>query len=258
VELSRGYIGRLASLHQAIIFRDLKATYQNTWLGYAWSLVTPLLYVGVLVFLFEQVLEIKVRRFSSHLLIGILCYKWFQGALSQAARSITANRAIARRPGFATEILPVVAVTRNLLDFLLAIPILAIVLAIGGSQFTGAILIIPVLLLIQYVLTLGFAYLLAAANLIFRDTAHLADLALTAGFFLTPIFYDIERVPESIRPFFYLNPMVTLLEGYRAALMNGVWPSGFSLVILGIVAIALLALGYRVFQHTVRNHIEEA
>ena len=258
MELSREYIGRLANLHQAIIFRDLKATYQNTWLGYAWTLVTPLLYVGVLVFLFEQVLEIKVRRFSSHLLIGILCYKWFQGALSQAARSITANRAIARRPGFESAILPVVAVTRNLLDFLLAIPILAIVLAIGGSHFTDAILIIPVLLLIQYVLTLGFAYLLAAANLIFRDTAHLADLALTAGFFLTPIFYDIERVPESIRPFFYLNPMVTLLGGYRAALMDGIWPSGFSLVILGIVAIALLALGYRVFQHTVRNHIEEA
>ena len=255
--LSREYIGRLASLHRAIIFRDLKSKYQNTWLGYAWTLVTPLLYAGVLVFLFEQVLEIKVRRFSSYLLIGILCYRWFQSALSQGARSVTSNRAIARRPGFTTEILPVVAVTSNLLDFLLAIPILAIVLAVGGSRFTDTLLVIPLLLLIQYVLILGFAYLLAAANLVFRDTAHVADLALTAGFFLTPIFYSIESVPDAIRPIYNLNPMVTLLAGYRAALMDGAWPSVFSFVLLALVATAILICGYRVFQTAVRNHIEE-
>ena len=257
MELSRRHLARLASLHQALIFRDLKATYQNTWLGYAWTLVTPLLYAGVLVFLFEQVLEIKMRRFSSYLLIGILCYRWFQGAVSQGARSVTVNRMLARRPGFAGEILPVVPVTSNLLDFLLAIPILAIVLAIGGSQMTSALLIIPVLLLIQYVLTLGFSYLLAAANLIFRDTVHIADLALTAGFFLTPIFYDIDSVPESIRPFFYLNPLVPLLGGYRDALIDGVWPDGRSLVILAIAAIGLLILGWRVFHKTLRDYIGE-
>jgi lipopolysaccharide transport system permease protein len=256
--LNRQLIGRLVSVHQALIFRNLKATYQNTWLGYAWTLVTPILYVGILVFLFEQVLEIRMRRFSSHLLIGILGYRWFLSALSQAAKSITANRSLARRPGFPTEILPVVPVTTNLLDFLLAIPILAIVLAIGGSQLTASLLIIPILLLIQYVLTLGFAYLLAAANLVFRDTAHVANLALAAGFFLTPIFYDIESVPESIRPFFYLNPLVPLLAGYRDVLIEGTWPGILPLAIVSIVATALLVLAWRVFRQTISDHIEEA
>jgi lipopolysaccharide transport system permease protein len=255
--LNRQHIKRLFSLHQALIFKDLKATYQNTWLGYAWTLVTPLLYAGVLVFLFEQVLEIKMRRFSSYLLIGILCYRWFQGALSQGARSVMSNRMLARRPGFQGEILPVVPVTSNLMNFLLSIPILAIVLAIGGSQLTSAVFVIPILLLIQYVLTLGISYLLAAANLIFRDTVHIADLALMAGFFLTPIFFDIDSVPESIRPLFYLNPLVPLLGGYRAALIDGVWPDGLPLVVLAVVAIGLLTLGWRVFQKTLRDHIGE-
>ena len=248
----------MVSLHQILIFRNLKATYQDTWLGYAWTLVTPLIYAGILVFLFEQVLEIKMRRFSSFLLIGILGYRWFQSALSQAARSITANRVLARRPGFEVAVLPVVPVTSNLLDFLLSLPILAIVLAIGGSEMSSALLVIPVLLVIQYVLTLGFAYLLAAANLIFRDTSHVADLALTAGFFLTPIFYDIESVPEGIRTLFYLNPLVPLLEGYRSALIEGVWPDVLPLAVLGLTSLGVLSVGVRVFGNMIRKHVEEA
>ena len=248
----------MVSLHQILIFRNLKATYQDTWLGYAWTLVTPLIYAGILVFLFVQVLEIKMRRFSSFLLIGILGYRWFQSALSQAARSITANRVLARRPGFEVAVLPVVPVTSNLLDFLLSLPILAIVLAVGGSELSSALLVIPILLFIQYVLILGFAYLLAAANLIFRDTSHVADLALTAGFFLTPIFYDIESVPEGIRILFLLNPLVPLLDGYRGALIEGAWPDGLPLVALAIASLGLLWIGIRVFGKVIRKHVEEA
>ena len=256
--VSRERFARLISLHQILIFRNLKSSYQDTWLGYAWTLVTPLIYAGILVFLFEQVLEINIRRFSSYLLIGILSYRWFQSALAQSARSITANRALARRPGFEVAVLPVVPVTSNLLDFLLSLPILAIVLAIGGSEMSSALLVIPVLLVIQYVLTLGFAYLLAAANLIFRDTSHVADLALTAGFFLTPIFYDIESVPEGIRTLFYLNPLVPLLEGYRSALIEGVWPDVLPLAVLGLTSLGVLSVGVRVFGNMIRKHVEEA
>ncbi|MGI9263383.1 MAG: ABC transporter permease [Gammaproteobacteria bacterium] len=258
MELSREYLGRLASLHQILIFRNLKATYQDTWLGYAWTLVTPLIYAGILVFLFEQVLEIKMRRFSSYLLIGILAYRWFQSALSQGARSITSNRVLARRPGFDVAVLPIVPVTSNLLDFLLSLPILAIVLAIGGSELSSALLAIPILLLVQYILTLGFAYLLSAANLIFRDTSHVADLALTAGFFLTPIFYDIENVPESIRPLFYLNPLVPLMDGYRSALIDGQWPDVVPLLVVGIASLVVLVVGIKMFGKVIHKHIEEA
>ncbi len=256
--LNSDYLRRLFALHQVLIFRNLKASYQNTWLGYAWTLVTPLLYAGILVFLFEQVLQVQIRRFSSYLLVGILCYRWFQSALSQGARSVTSNRVLAKRPGFATEVLPVVPVTGNLLDFLLSIPILALVLAIGGSELSSAVFAIPILLAIQYVLTLGFSYFLAGINLVFRDTAHILDLALTAGFFLTPIFYSIDSVPEHLRFIFYLNPLVPLLDGYRDVLIEGRWPDLAGLAAVAIVSVILLTFGFRNYRRLLGRHIEEA
>jgi lipopolysaccharide transport system permease protein len=250
-------IQQLVNLHNALFLQDLKARYQDTLLGFVWPLVYPVLFAGVLVFLFQYVLELNVRRFSSFVLIGVLGYTWFRTAISQATRCITANRNLARRPGFMTEVLPVIAVTISLFDFLLAIPILVLVVALGGSQLSYALFSIPLLILIQFVLTLGIAFLLATVNLVFRDTAHLVDIVLMLGFFLTPIFYDIEQVPERLRLVYYLNPLVPLLRGYREAISGGSWPHEWAMAILALLGIALTIAGWRIFNKYVNRYIEE-
>jgi lipopolysaccharide transport system permease protein len=154
-------------------------------------------------------------------------------------------------------VLPVIAVTISLFDFLLAIPILVLVVALGGSQLSYALFSIPLLILIQFVLTLGIAFLLATVNLVFRDTAHLVDIVLMLGLFLTPIFYDIEQVPERLRLVYYLNPLVPLLRGYREAISGGSWPHEWSMAILALLGIALTIAGWRIFNKYVNRYIEE-
>ena len=255
--MNRDLIQQFTNLHHALVLRDIKAKYQNTWLGYAWTLVTPLLFCGVLVFLVQFVLELNIRRFSSFMLIGVLCYRWFQAGVSHAANCIVSDRALARRPGFLPEVLPIVGITTTMLDFLLSVPILAIVLVLGGSTLSITLLLIPVLFTIQYVLMVGIGYFVASANMVFRDTSHLVDLALTLGFFATPIFYSIENLPENLRLIYYLNPMAWLIGGYRDALISGEWPTVLPLAVLAAVSAALMILGRRVFLATVRRHIEE-
>ena len=250
-------IQQLVNLHQALFLQDIKARYQDTWLGFVWPLVNPILYAGVLVFLFQYVLELNIRRFSSFVLIGVLGYNWFRSAVSQATRCITANRHLAKRPGFIKEVFPIIAVTINLFDFLLAIPILILVIAIGGGHLSYALLSIPLLVLIQFVFTLGIAFLLATVNLVFRDTAHLVDIALTLGFFLTPIFYDVEQGPVRFRIVYYLNPLVPLLRGYREAISVGTWPHWWVMAILALLGLVLTILGWWIFNKYGNRFIEE-
>lgn len=245
------------NLHNALFFQNLKARYQDTWLGLLWPLVNPILYAGVLVFLFQYVLELNTRRFSSSVLMGVLCYGWFRGALAQATMCIISNRNLAKRPGFKTEVLPVVAVSSNLLDFLLALPILALVVAIGGGNLSYYILSIPLLILIQFLLTVGIAFLLATVTVIFRDMTHLVDIVLTFGFFLTPIFYDIEQVPERFRLVYSLNPLVPLLQGYRQAFSGNGWPNCLSMMILTLAGVGLTMAGWWLFRKFVNRYIEE-
>lgn len=250
-------IEQLINLHRALFLQDLKARYQDTFLGFVWPLVHPILFSGVLVFLFQYVLEFNTRRFSSFVLIGVLGYNWFRSAVSRATGCITGNRSLVRKPGFLTEVLPVIAVTISLFDFLLAIPILVLVVAIGGSQLSFALLSIPLLILIQFMLTLGIAFLLATINLVFRDTQHLVNIALTLGFFLTPIFYSVEQIPERFRIVFYFNPLIPLLRGYREAISGGSWPHGWTMVILTLFGIVLTIIGWRIFNKYANCYIEE-
>lgn len=255
--LSGGRLRHLADLHVALILRDLKSRYRDTWLGLAWTLVNPLLYAGVLVFLVQEVLEIRMPRFSSFVLVGVLAYAWFRGALSQGTRSLTGARELVRRPGFRAEVLPTVAVSSNLINFLLALPIMAIVLALGGTPLSANLLWLPFVLAVQYLFVLAACYLLGALNVVFRDTGQLVDLALGVGFFLTPIFYERRSLPAELEWIYDFNPMVPLLDAYREILIHARPPDVGPLLWLAAIGLVLLPAGYRAYRRAAARYVEE-
>lgn len=248
---------RMVSLHNVLVSRNIKARYEDTLLGLVWTMIGPLLIAAVLVFLLQDLMGGSIRRFSSYLYIGVLVYSCFRGALSQATRSVVGNRLLAQRPGFPPEVLPVVPVTTNFLDFLFSFPILAVVLFIGGSGADISLLAMLYLLACQYLTCIGLACIASAWHVLFRDVGHVIDLLLTLGFFLTPIFYDISQVPEKYQSVLWLNPIVPLLEGYRTVLIEGVWPPFDIVLTTGLTGIALAIIGIQVFRSVVPGHIEE-
>ena len=240
-----------------LVSRDLKVRYKRSALGLAWSLVNPIAQLLVFSFLFGQVLRLEIESYPSFVFTGVLAWGWFQSSVWQAAGAFVDNRQLIRRPGFASAILPAVTVTTNLIHYLLALPVLVGFIAWNGGAIGPALLALPVVLLIQYTLTLGLAYLVATSQVAFRDTGHLLGLLMMLLMYLTPVFYDPRAVPAEYRLLYDLNPMVHLIAACRAILMHGEWPDWQALGWVAVASGTLLALGYRVFARARNRFVEE-
>ena len=240
-----------------LVSRDIKLRYKRSVLGFAWSLINPLAQLLVLTFIFNLVLPLHIENYSVFLFTGLLAWNWFNSALFAATGAIVDNRDLIRRPGFPTAILPMVTVTSQLVHFLLALPVLFGFLFLSHILPTPVILLLPLVVVLQLTFTLGLAYLLATFQVTFRDTQYLLGILLLLGFYLTPVFYDSTTLPERYQLLYHLNPMVYLIEAYRAILLKGQLPDLGALSILGLLSALLLAMGYRVFMRTSFQFAEE-
>jgi lipopolysaccharide transport system permease protein len=240
-----------------LVRRDLKVLYKRSLLGVGWALAQPLLQLLIFMFVFRRVLAIQVENFASFALTGVLVWGWFQASLVQSTGLITANRALVRQPRFPLALLPHVTIGVRLFHFALAMPLLMALLWWQGLRPTWAWLALPLLVVIQFVLTAGLAYPLAALNVRLRDTQHVVSVTLQLSMYLTPIFYTVQHVPEPYRPVLFLNPLVTLIESWRDVLLRAQWPDPTRLTVLTAVAVVLLVLGRRLFVHQSHRFVEE-
>ncbi|MDH3311118.1 MAG: ABC transporter permease [Gammaproteobacteria bacterium] len=248
---------QLRDLLRELVMRDMKIRYEGTVLGFAWTLVNPLLFVGVFYFLFNVVLDVGTSRFTSYTLIGMLVYMWFQSSVVEACSIARSNRDLVRRPQFKLAVLPLVSVMGNLIHLLLAFPILAVILLFDGSQPSVALLALPIVIIVQFVLTVGLAYFGAAVSVLYRDVGYIIDVLLKVFFFLTPIFYEVSKVPPQFQTLYSLNPLVPLLDAFRNPLIHGLPPSWNSLLSLGLIALLLVIAGYKLFVKISHRFAEE-
>ena len=253
----RRKIAHFFDLLRVLVDRDIKLLYKRSALGIAWTLINPLLQLAVFSFVFRSVIPINIPQFSSFAFSGLLIWTWSQTALFQATGLITSNKALIRQPNFPTAILPVVTTMTGLIHFLLALPVLIIFLAVDGVQPSAVLLVLPLLMVIQFVLTVGLAYPLAALNVTFRDTQHTLGVLLQMLFYLTPIFYDLNSVPKEFQTFYQLNPMVPLLGAYRAILLKGTQPDWQGLLIVSLAVAVILPIGLAIFRRQSNTFVEE-
>jgi len=241
-----------------LVARDMRLRYKRSWLGFGWTLLNPLAQLLVFYFIFNAVLPLNVPHYSSFLFTGILVWNWFQSTLLLATGAIVDHRELIRQPGFPAAILPIATVISNLIHFLLALPILFVFLMIDGSRLTISVVALPLVISIQFIWTLGIAYLVATFHVTFRDTQYLLGVLLQLAFFLTPVFYNGSAIPERYQTFYRLNPMVHLTDAYRALLMQGELPDDLlALLLLGVIAIAFLLLGYVIFKRASFSFVDE-
>jgi lipopolysaccharide transport system permease protein len=255
--LSRQRLIYLRDLLRELVVRDTKLRYKRSILGVAWSLLNPLAQLLVFTFLFRLVLRLDIPNYPSFVFTGVLAWNWFQAALVLATGAITDNRELIKRPGFPAAVLPVVTVTTNLIHFLLALPILLLFIVLGGGRLTSAVLMLPLVILLQFLLVLSLGYLVATFHVTFRDTQHLLSVFLMLLFYLTPVFYDASILPTRYQTLYNLNPMVHLISAYRTILLQGSLPDLRVLLMLGVVVGGLLWLGHAVFTRTSYCFVEE-
>ena len=237
-------------------WRELRARYKGSALGFAWNFVNPLLQLVVFWILFGVLLnsrphtESGEQPYAIFLFVGLIPWTFFATSLQTGASSIVANGAIVKKVRLPVQLLPAASVLSALVNFLLSLLILVAVLALFGPRHPEGLLYLAPLALIQLVLNLGFAYLLAGANVFFRDVQHILGILLTAWYFLTPVLFPVSIAADRPRELFllYLNPMTSIVVGYQRALLDGLPPQWAPLAYSAVFAAVLFVLGFAYFR----------
>ncbi len=257
-------LGAYGDLLRNLVVRDLKVRYRGSVLGFAWSLLNPLLMMAVFTLVFQVLAKADpIERYPFFLLAALVPWLFTQHALTSAMRSVTSNAQLIKKVYFPRELLPISAVLASFVNFVLAYAVFWAVAVPFGVGTTRAMLFIPLLMGLHLVLVLGLGLLLAAVNVFFRDTEHIVEVGMLAWFFLTPIFYAMSIVPNNTvlgldihRWVFMFNPMATLVTDYRYAFMWGFLPIRHTLVTL-VIAGAALGAGWWLFRRLAARFAEE-
>jgi lipopolysaccharide transport system permease protein len=255
---------RYRGLVQSLVARELKARYRGSVLGFFWSFINPLLLLLVYSFVFSVVLPNRSPRTSPYaifLFSGILPWTWFSSSLLESSNVLIAGGNLIKKVLFPAEVLPIVTVLANGVHFLLGLPILAIFLvAYGKIPDATGLLWFPVALLVQLVLTLGFALIFASLTVHFRDIRDILGNLMTFWFFSTPIIYDMSLFDEKPwgKTLINLNPFTHLAISYQEILFYdgpvGHWKW---LLVLGACSVGLFLLGYFLFDRLRDSFAEE-
>jgi ABC-type polysaccharide/polyol phosphate export permease len=249
------------------VARDLKARYVGSSMGFFWSVVFPVVMLFVYMFVFR--LLFKVRWGDEHgpkqtgliMLCGILVWVAFSETLSRATNCLVENANLIQKVVFPSEVLPAFLGISSLVNMLIGLPIVVLgVLAWTDNPIGPSMVMIPALIALQMLFTLGLAYFLAVMNLYLRDTFHVIGVALNVWMFATPIFYSDKMVREarilptetfeghSVEFLLWINPMHWLIDSWRQVLVFGKWPDPMHLYGLLLVGVAVFALGSLFFQ----------
>jgi ABC-type polysaccharide/polyol phosphate export permease len=235
-------------LIQSLVARQVRARYRGSALGFVWTFLNPLLLMLVYGLVFRVYMRFDMEDYGAFLFAGLLPWLWFSSSLSEGVNSIVSSGNLITRAMFPPEVLPVVSVLANAVNFLFGLPVLFLVLLAYGVPIGVSVLVLPLLIAVQMVLTLGFALALSAINVPYRDVQHLLGNVLIFWFFLCPIIYPLAKVPERLRIFTLGNLMGALTTAYQDILFHGRFPSWPLLAVAVAGSIVVLLLGDRVFR----------
>jgi lipopolysaccharide transport system permease protein len=235
---------------------EFKNRYQNTTLGFFWSLLSPLLLSLVLWFVFRNLFR-QEEDFAANLLVGIMAWRFFATGTSAALQSIVSKPSLVTKVYIPRQILVLSTVLANLisslLEFLVLLPILFVLL----KHLPLTIVLFPLVHIPYLLFIYGIGLLLAALFVYFRDLNQIWEVLINVLFFCSPIIYPLSIVPGYLMPYYMLNPITQFIVTYRHLMVAGTLPPITS--ITGVIAIATIAwlIGNYAFNRLQRRFAEE-
>lgn len=242
---------RYRPLIQSLVGRELKARYRGSVLGFLWSFVNPLLLLLTYGLVFTYMLPVarsaQAEPYFLFLFCGILPWTWFNASVLEASGVLIAGGNLIKKVLFPAEVLPVVTVLTNLVQFLFGLPILLLFLLLYGKLGPAALLL-PLPLLVQLVFTLGLGLLVSALTVHFRDIQSILSHLLHVWFFATPVLYFYPETPPGLHALLRFNPLTHVVFSYQEMLFRNQFTHRRGLLLAGLVAVGLFALGAFLFE----------
>jgi ABC-type polysaccharide/polyol phosphate export permease len=244
-----------------LVSADIRKIGADTLLGNLWWILDPLLQMGVYVVFVSLILSVKTPDYPLFILSAILPWKWFTSTVTDASQSVTSQGSLIRQIQFPKLVLPVAATTASVVGFIFGLIPLAGIMLLYPHRVSAMVLFIPVIAVVQYLFSLGLAFLVGAVNVFFRDLGNVLRHALRLWFYLSPGLYSLSVLDASatfqanpiLRVLAHANPIAVLFEAYRAVIYGtpdgAPHPPDFSsLLALLVGSLVLLAFGTIVFK----------
>ena len=242
----------------SLVRKELRGRYKGSVLGFLWTFINPLLQLLVYTLVFSVIMRMGIDRYYLFLFVALIPWIFFSASLTGGSGSILASKDMVKKIYFPREIMPISYVTSAFVNMLLSfVVIFAVVLVSGMGVNPVALLYLPVIMLVEYVLALGIALLASALTVYFRDLEYILGIIAMAWQFLTPVMYSSDLVPKKLLPIWKLNPMTPVIEAYRQILYYKEVPHLDTLLNASILGVVTLVVGYGVFRKLQKGFAEE-
>lgn len=220
MKLSNIFSRKNRILLRELVVTDFKLRYQDSILGYAWSVLKPLFLFLILYVVFEKFLRLgrDIENFPIYLLLGVVLWTFFQEATVLGLQSIVGRGDLIRKINFPKYIIVISGTISSLINLVINMAVVLVFIVFGGIEVTwSAFMIIP-LVIELYILALSIAFFLAALNVKLRDTAYLWEVLMQAAFYATPVIYPLQMVlgqSELAAKILMLNPVAQIIQDAR-------------------------------------------
>lgn len=238
--------------------KEIRGKYKASFLGILWSFINPLLMVLVYAIVFPYIMRVQTENYLIFLICGVIPWNWFVNVVSQGTTCITNNANLIKKVYFPREVLPISTVSAGLINFLISCIIIVIFVLLGGCGLSWHIIFLPLIALVQYIISLAIVFVLSAFNVYVRDVEYMVTFLINMLFYATPILYSSSMFSDGwFIWIFRLNPFAHLINAYRDIFYVHQIPNLLNLFILLIVGIILLIIGYKIFKKLERRFAEE-
>jgi ABC-2 type transport system permease protein len=248
-------IKKYAFLTKQLVLRDFKVKYKRSFLGVLWSVLYPLLTMSVMAIVFSQMFKFKVEgvNYLVYLLTGLVIFNYFSEASSGAMASVVTNFSLINKVYIPKYIFPISKVIFVGVNFLLTlIPLLLIILFTGSGDTKCVIniyyLLLPYTFICMFMFTLGMGFILSTISIFFRDMFYIYGVIITLWTYLTPIFYDISMLNNTIQTILKLNPLYMYIDFARTIILRNQMPSLTSFAECALSSLIILFIGAVIFK----------
>lgn len=237
--------------------KDIRGKYKGSFLGVLWSFLNPLLMVVVYAIVFPYIMRIQTENYLQYLICGVIPWSFFTTVMGLGMGSIKNNAGIVNKVYFPREILPISAALSGLVNFFISCIIIILFCLFGGLGISWHIILVPVVALIQFLLTAGLVLGLSAINVYVQDTEYIIQFIINMLFYATPILYPAELFPAAIRWVLYMNPFTQIVTAYRDLFMYHTVPNLLSCLYILVVALVCFYIGLKIFRKLEKGFAEE-
>jgi lipopolysaccharide transport system permease protein len=250
-----GEIWAYRELLYSLVWREIKVRYKQTALGMGWAILQPFVTMVVFSIFFGRLAGIPSDGvpYPVFAFAALVPWQLFAFSLTESSNSVVANQRVITKVYFPRLLMPIAPIGVGLVDFAVAFSVLIALMAIYGVSPSLAMLTVPVWALLAVMTALAVALWLSALNVRYRDVRHTVPFLTQLWLFATPVAYPTSIVPEAWRPFYALNPMVGVVDGFRWALLGSTGPPQVTALISAGTVLALLVGGLFYFRRMERT-----